>query len=123
MNDPDALSQHLESSRIHGTLHHPSIVSLLSTFTSPDAHHQVFELCVKGNLASFLDSRSAAVLTEPEARGVLKSLVLALIHLSKHNVLHRDIKPDNVLLTADFRVVCALMVSPAFVDTDLSRRN
>ncbi len=32
---------------------------------------------------------------------ILKGLVKALAHLQAHSVVHRDIKPDNILLTAD----------------------
>ncbi|PCH40123.1 kinase-like protein, partial [Wolfiporia cocos MD-104 SS10] len=43
-------------------------------------------------------------LTEAEVRGVVKSLVDALIYLRNERICHRDIKASNVLLTEDFRI-------------------
>jgi serine/threonine protein kinase len=63
------------------------------------------ELCSRGTLSAFLSSRNNPVLSENELRGVIKSLVDALIYLRKELVLHRDIKAANILLMDDFRVV------------------
>ena len=97
---------HLTSSwSIQQALHHPAIVSLLSTFSTEDAQYHVMELCSRGTLSAFLSSRNNPVLSENELRGVIKSLVDALIYLRKELVLHRDIKAANILLMDDFRVV------------------
>lgn len=56
------------------------------------------EFCPNGTLHDLLQSRHPPVLSEPELRGVLKSLVSALTYLHKRLVIHRDIKPSNILL-------------------------
>jgi polo-like kinase 4 len=52
-----------------------------------------------------MDSRRPPVLEEGELRGVLKSVVDALVYLTKERVVHCDIKVENILLTDDFRIV------------------
>ncbi|KAK7018827.1 kinase-like domain-containing protein, partial [Favolaschia claudopus] len=89
------------SSSIHLSLSHPSITSLFSCFFTPSAHFQVLELCSGGSLSDHLAGKS---LSEDRLRGVLKSLLEALVYLKKQGVIHRNIKPSNVLLTSDGRV-------------------
>lgn len=90
---------------LHLSLHHPTIVSLLSIFGPPSAHYHVLEYCSRGTLHGFLRSRDPPLLTEPEMRSVLKSLAGSLVYLRKERVLHRDINPSNIYIHDDFRVV------------------
>lgn len=102
---------HLPSSEaVHQTLHHPSIVSLLSCFSTPSARYHVLEFCPNGSLSSFLHSRPTRSLSEQELRAIARNLVEALIYLKKEYVIHRDIKPSNILLTDDFRLVSVLIL-------------
>ncbi|KAH9855106.1 kinase-like domain-containing protein [Lenzites betulinus] len=89
---------------LHSTLHHPSVVSLISVFDTPDAHYQVLELLQEGTLAELLCSREVSVLAEPELRAVAKSLVDALSYLKAELVLHRNINPSQILVTEQGRV-------------------
>ncbi|MGB1601821.1 MAG: protein kinase domain-containing protein, partial [Promethearchaeia archaeon] len=43
---------------------------------------------------------AAPVLSEDVARGYFRQLVAGVEHAHKHLVLHRDIKPDNILVDA-----------------------
>ncbi|KAJ7505378.1 kinase-like domain-containing protein [Mycena galericulata] len=89
------------SSSIHHSLYHPCIVSLFSTISTPSAHVYLLELCSGGTLSRYLEDNSV---TEDHLRGVLKSLIEALIYLKKQSVVHRNIRPSNILLTADGRI-------------------
>ena len=107
---------HLSSSTaVHQALHHPSIVSLLSHFSTPSAHYQVLDFCANGSLASVLNSRPSSSLSEPELRDIAKSLIEGLVYLRKQRVIHRDVKPSNLLLTDDFRIVIILNSFSRFV--------
>ncbi|KAG6918316.1 hypothetical protein DXG01_015174 [Tephrocybe rancida] len=87
---------------LHQALHHPNIVSLLSAFSTNQNHIHILELCSNGNLVQFLESRPKPTLTEPELRGVAKSLADGLAYLKKELVVHGDIDPSNILLTSDY---------------------
>lgn len=65
----------------------------------------VLELCSAGNLQDFLHTREPPTLTEDEVRGVIKSICDALTYLRKELVVHRDVKPSNILLSGDYGVV------------------
>lgn len=93
------------TSSLHQPLFHPSIVSLLATFSTSIAHFQVLELCSSGALVDFLKSRNPPTLVDSELRGVIKSMVDGLLYLKKESVVHGNINPSNLLLTSDGRIV------------------
>lgn len=37
-------------------------------------------------------------LDEGEAREIMKQIMVAIMHMHRHNVVHRDLKLDNILL-------------------------
>jgi len=51
-------------------------------------------------------------------RSYSKQLFRALAHLAKHRVVHADIKPDNILVSADFSTVKLCDFGSAFFETD-----
>ncbi|KAJ6512221.1 kinase-like domain-containing protein [Mycena vitilis] len=96
-SEPDALSA---SAGIHLSLSHPCLVSLFSTFSTSSAHFHLLELCSGGTLSSYLEGRP---LSEDLLAGVLKNLFEALVYLKNEGVVHRNVKPSNILLTTDGR--------------------
>ncbi|CAD5218014.1 unnamed protein product [Bursaphelenchus xylophilus] len=105
---------------VHGRLsdeyRHPNLVSMLAAFTSDEGDTcMLLEYCPNGNLSDFVEQQPKCSLPEPDAARYLKQLLSALDYIhSVHDVLHRDIKPGNVLLTnhartvklADFGLAC-----------------
>ena len=103
------------STTVHLSLHHPAIVSLFSSFSNATHDYHIMELCSRGTLLAFLQSRSTRVLSECEVRGVSKSLIDALTYLRKELILHRDIKSANLLITEDYRIVRFFTVLSTFL--------
>ena len=95
----------IRSATLLSTLCHPSVIAAISSFPGPSVFYQVTEFCHNGNLEEYLVSRGTRSLTEGELRGVARTLVDALRYLRGELILHRDIKPTNILLTRDFRLV------------------
>ncbi len=54
-----------------------------------------------------------AELPVPEAVRILREVASALSYAHKHGVVHRDIKPDNVMLTGEFALVTDFGVAKA----------
>ena len=71
---------------------HPNIVNYFETYDDVTYVYLVMELCEGGDLFSRaieIDQK----LSEEEASGYIKSLVIALKHIHGKGIMHRDIKP------------------------------
>ena len=97
--DLQALRQEIEILR---TLQHENIVLMLDYFETESEIIVVTEYA-QGELFEVLeDDRS---LPEEEVRIIARQLVQALYYLHSNRVIHRDMKPQNVLLGAGSRVM------------------
>lgn len=76
-------------------LHH-RVVRLLEVLEGPASTHMVLEYAAGGSLQQLIDSDGP--LSEPRARGLMRSLVEAVQHCHERCVSHRDIKLENILL-------------------------
>lgn len=95
---------------IWGRLAHPNIIRLYETFESDKHFLYIEELCAGGDLLTYVRKRRR--LSESVARAVLWQIMAALQYCHRRNIVHRDIKLDNVLLTAEGAVkVCDFGVS------------
>ncbi|KAJ5646500.1 hypothetical protein N7490_002872 [Penicillium lividum] len=98
-------------------LHHPHIVALIDCHESTSHIHLVMEYCALGDLSLFIKRRDTlaghrytrdmiakypnppgGALNEVVTRHFLKQLSSALQFLRDRNLIHRDIKPQNLLL-------------------------
>ncbi|KAH7873216.1 kinase-like domain-containing protein [Lentinula edodes] len=89
---------------LYQTLCHPSIVSLFSAFATSNHRFQVLELCSGGSLASFLRTHEHCSLSEGQTRSVIKAILDGLTYLKNNSIVHRNISPENVLLTEHCRI-------------------
>ncbi|XVE89423.1 hypothetical protein DITRI_Ditri19aG0200400 [Diplodiscus trichospermus] len=72
------------------------IVKLYCSFQDDDFLYLVMEYLPGGDMMTLLMRKD--ILTEDEARFYVGQTVLAIESIHKHNYVHRDIKPDNLLL-------------------------
>lgn len=61
----------------------------------------VLDYCPRGDLALFLAQK--VVLTEEEARFFICEILLAVEHLHSHDIIYRDMKPENILIGSYFK--------------------
>ncbi|TFK74774.1 kinase-like protein [Pluteus cervinus] len=99
---PSAARYTALSAEIHQSSHHPNIVSLYSIFSTPSATFHVLECCSSGSLEDLIEPRGTRTLKEDELSGLLKNILDALQYLRKALVVHRNVKPSNVLISGDF---------------------
>ena len=98
----------------------PHVVSLLAIIDdeSEDGLHLVLEYCEKGQVMHWdgdsmryqsrvFPTTQHGSITEPLIRPILHDVLAAVSFLHAHGVLHRDIKPDNLLVAADLKVKLA----------------
>ncbi len=79
----------------------PFIVRLEHAFQDERALYHVTEFCRGGDLRQALHRHPKGRFSETEARRLFAQLVLAVQHLHSLDILYRDLKPDNVLLSSD----------------------
>ena len=78
-------------------LEHPNILAVLDHGTDAGANYIVTELVSGGTL----ESRLGRPMPLEEALAILRPIASALDHAHRHGILHRDVKPGNILMRDD----------------------
>ena len=77
-------------------LRHNSVVKIFETFETTKYLIIIMEYVSGGDLLSYVKKRNK--LTEPVARYLFKQIIIGLEYTHNQNIIHRDIKLDNILL-------------------------
>lgn len=87
-------------------LRHPNIVQTLEIFETSDGKvYMIMELGVQGNLLEFIKFRGA--IPEDFSRRLFRQFATAIKFIHDKNIVHRDLKCENLLLDKDFNLKVA----------------
>ena len=100
----DAKHKFLQEGRTLGQFNHPGIVRVFYYFEENNTAYLVMEYLRGKTLGELLKNRGGK-LSEAEALFYIQKIGQALEVLHLAHFLHRDIKPDNIMLADDGRVV------------------
>jgi serine/threonine protein kinase len=99
----EARARFLEEGEILARFHHPGIVNVFAAFEENGTAYLVMEFLKGKTLQKMVDERGK--LPEREAVAYALKVGEALEQIHRAGLLHRDIKPDNVIVTEDGRAV------------------
>ncbi|MEA3375554.1 MAG: Stk1 family PASTA domain-containing Ser/Thr kinase [Chloroflexota bacterium] len=121
-SDPEFLERFQREARAAANLDHPNIVTVFDVGRDDERHYIVMEYVDGHDLKTII--RQKGRLSVAEALDIATQVAAGVGHAHKAGVIHRDIKPQNVLLThsgrakvVDFGIARALSES-GLTDSD-----
>ncbi|XP_039064095.1 LOW QUALITY PROTEIN: serine/threonine-protein kinase GRIK1-like [Hibiscus syriacus] len=112
-----AMSDVLREVLIMKVLEHPNIVNLIEVMDDPSMDQFYMVLVYVESKWVCDDSGPPGRLGEDTARKYVRDIVSGLMYLHDHNIVHGDIKPDNLLITSTGTVkIGDFSVSQVFED-------
>ncbi len=103
---PELVERFLREARLAARLRHPNITSVLDVAQDPASgcYYIVQELVDGGSVRDLL---ARGPLAERDALGIAISVAKALVAAAEKGIVHRDIKPDNILISRQGRIKLA----------------
>ncbi|XP_067677206.1 serine/threonine-protein kinase Nek8-like isoform X1 [Haliotis asinina] len=95
----------LNEVKVLSMLHHPNIIEYYENFLEDKALMIVMEYAQGGTLLDYLQSRNSNLLEEEEILKFFAQMLLSLQHVHSKNILHRDLKTQNILLAKKKEIV------------------
>ena len=96
--DPQAVARFQREVEAVGRLNHPNIVQALDANELDGQHFLVTEFVDGVDLSRLV--RSGGPLPVPDACEIVRQAALGLQHAHAHDLVHRDVKPSNLMLTS-----------------------
>jgi protein kinase-like protein len=92
----------VRESRLAGSLNHPNIVTVHDFFEHHGTPYIAMEFLEGGSLRPQMGG-----LTLAQIAGVMEGLLAGLRHAHERGIVHRDVKPENLMISDDARIKIA----------------
>ena len=101
--DKDYLQRFYREAQAAARMHHPNIIRAFEAARTPEGQHYFAMEYVEGTtLNSWL--KKAKLIPQREVVKIGVQVAKALDHAHSQGIVHRDVKPDNIMVTRDGRV-------------------
>lgn len=98
-HDREFVQRFMQEARAVAKLNHPNIVAGFDVGFADGRFFFAMEFAAGGSLGARIHAEGG--LPEREAAAVGAAIARALAHAHAHEIVHRDVKPDNIILTLD----------------------
>ncbi len=120
LDNPDVVRRFQREARAAARLAHPNIVTIFDAAEADGIHFLVMEYVDGDNLGALVSS--VGPLPVRQVCDWVRQAALGLQHLHERGLVHRDIKPHNLLVSSDRKIVKILDLGLARLETDPRRR-
>ncbi|XP_033864971.3 serine/threonine-protein kinase SIK1 isoform X1 [Acipenser ruthenus] len=103
--DPSNLEKIYREVQIMKLLNHPHIIKLYQVMETKDMLYIVTEYAKNGEMFDYLTSNGRMI--ESDARKKFWQILTAVDYCHSHNIVHRDLKMENLLLDANMNIKLA----------------
>jgi len=121
-NDENFEKRFIQEARTAAKVNHPNIVRIFDFKRSEedDIWYLVMEYVPGGTLMELLKKNPVGIPPE-EVIDYMIDVACGMLEAEKHNIIHRDIKPDNIMLTKDGQAkICDLGLAKEIGDEGIS---
>jgi serine/threonine-protein kinase len=99
--DPDATDRFRREAQAIATLRHPNIVQIFDFGKYANGYFMVMEFIDGRDLSVLLrrTKQQQIILPQEKIIAIIKDVAAALDHAHSHGVIHRDVKPSNIMMS------------------------
>jgi eukaryotic-like serine/threonine-protein kinase len=121
-NDEEFIRRFHREAQSATSLTHPHIVNIFDVGEEDDIYYIVMEHVDGQTLKQYIQQYSP--LRVEEAIGIMRQLTSAIAHAHQNNIVHRDIKPHNILVDRDGKVkITDFGIAMALSATSITQTN
>lgn len=107
INNANASAYVRREVEIQSRLKHENIIQMFGYFHDVKNVYMILEFAANGELFKHVQKHYGGSVSEELCKGYVMDAASALVYMHDRHVMHRDVKPENMLITADGRLKIA----------------